>query len=781
MTDKKRIQSTQGVGFKNIIRILILLVILSFWFISPCSAGSISGVFEDSEIVKTLKNDCGFGFSMYKEELMREVLNSDPDLRDQLVSLNKEIQEYYSVVNTSLPKFDTSLMDSTDDVGSVKKVSEWICTGQDLLAKFLPPTPLKAACYVQELIDRTEQVRDTLFIPSYAQEIYDLYVIKRKSGEVPANALDNSIYEIKDLGGYNIFTSQDAYKGLTNEEVVKKVRDKFEKRYQYELMVSLKKDLTNNKDKYIKQIRDKYRNSLNKFTVIYNERYFSCQQNFDSLNSDISQLEDDIDTYNQELEGICEEYQNEIENEMTSLESDLNTIISESELIVCDVSNTESQNQDAFSSLRIKLQEVKDHLVQLSSTLPPDDTCPVPCEDGEYRNKKTQKCEKLCFDGSIPESDGSCPVIECEGGLVYDSTSESCICPDGTMPDNEGKCCKESEVLNSFGECESICDGVFKIWDDTKKDCVDKLCPDGNPVPPGGCLPTCDDDEYWDGESCVKKCQTGGLVYDKETDGCVPPQCGSKKYWNANAERCECTGEYTEDSSGNCISDPPVEDNPDLISEFINEIDQLQTIKDTTKIESNPTSTMINGLTSIEIFGILLTYNDSDGLYHGSKDGHNVEFDPTSFIIEDVTAGGEMDVSKSDILYPETGDTSENKYEPSENTDRDDVDEPVYQEPEEEYENEEPTYSEPEVEPQEPDNSNVEEETPSTVDGPTCDHPYYCDESLWPDISSSESYVWTVINGQTGIAIWNSKTETSRYYVWVPGGWVQTTREGDAV
>jgi len=459
----------------------------------------------------------------------------------------------------------------------------------------------------------------------------------------------------------------------------------------------------------------------------------------------------------------------------------LNTIISESELIVCDVSNTESQNQDAFSSLRIKLQEVKDHLVQLSSTLPPDDTCPVPCEDGEYRNKKTQKCEKLCSDGSIPESEGSCPVIECEGGLVYDSTSESCICPDGTMPDNEGKCCKESEVLNSFGECESICDGVFKIWDDTKKDCVDKLCPDGNPVPPGGCLPTCDDDEYWDGESCVKKCQTGGLVYDKETDGCVPPQCGSKKYWNANAERCECTGEYTEDSSGNCISDPPVENNPDLISEFINEIDQLQTIKDTTKIESNPTSTMINGLTSIEIFGILLTYNDSDGLYHGSKDGHNVEFDPTSFIIEDVTAGGEMDVSKSDILYPETGDTSENKYEPSENTDRDDVDEPVYQEPEEEYENEEPTYSEPEVEPQEPDNSNVEEETPSTVDGPTCDHPYYCDESLWPDISSSESYVWTVINGQTGIAIWNSKTETTRYYVWVPGGWVQTTREGDAV
>lgn len=138
MTDKKRISSTHGVSYKNIIRILLLLVILSFWFISPCSAGSISGVFEDSEIIKTLKNDCGFGFSVYKEDLMTEVLHSDPDLRNQLVSLNKEIKDYHSVVNTELPKFDTSLMDSTDDVGSVKKVSEWICNGQDFLQSSCP-------------------------------------------------------------------------------------------------------------------------------------------------------------------------------------------------------------------------------------------------------------------------------------------------------------------------------------------------------------------------------------------------------------------------------------------------------------------------------------------------------------------------------------------------------------------------------------------------------------------------------------------------------------------
>lgn len=49
---------------------------------------------------------------------------------------------------------------------------------------------------------------------------YNLYVSERKGGNEPVNALDYSIGQVR--GGYNIFTSQDAYKGLTNEEVAKK-------------------------------------------------------------------------------------------------------------------------------------------------------------------------------------------------------------------------------------------------------------------------------------------------------------------------------------------------------------------------------------------------------------------------------------------------------------------------------------------------------------------------------------------------------------------------------
>ena len=266
------------------------------------------------------------------------------------------------------------------------------------------------------------------------------------------------------------------------------------------------------------------------------------------------------------------------------------------------------------------------------------DTGECECTTGYFKNKKGE-CQLLCPEGSEPDTDGSCPTV-CNAGYFYNKKS---------------------------GECESICDETMQTFNPATGSCIDKLCPDGYPVPPGGCLPTCGNDEYYDhtAEKCVKKCTTGGLVYDKATDGCVPPDCGPKKYWNANAGRCECKSEYDEDEYGNCVS-PQVTVQPTSKPTYTAQSAQTNTVvpistyspgqgTSESKTQVSSKGGMIQGLSSIEIFGIVLNYDSADRLYHGTKDGDSIEFDSSTFIITDTTTGEEEEVGDNDILTTDSG------------------------------------------------------------------------------------------------------------------------------
>jgi len=393
---------------------------------------------------------------------------------------------------------------------------------------------------------------------------------------------------------------------------------------------------------------------------------------------------DEINQLIQELDNTFKEFKSEIDS---FDEEDLNS-----------TDESRSSNSEFLKSVDKLTQDVQSLNSKVSLV-----TCPTDCPNGSTLNKKTGECvckagfflnekgvcenmcdekiqafdektgecvAKLCPDGSKPKSDGTC--VECKTGYFKNKSGDcQLLCPDGSKPKDDGSCpvtCAAGFFENEVGECESKCDEVTQKYDEKTGECIDKLCPDGNPIPPGGCLPSCAKDEYYDPsvEKCVKKCTTGGLVYDKESDGCVPPDCGSKKYWNANTERCECKSEYDLDESGNCVipqdtpeptPTPTYTPKPTYTQNLVTIRTQSQTQTYAVKPSATQTPSkggMVQGLSSIEVFGIVLSYNSGDRMYHGSKDGDSIVFDASTFIIRDTTTGDEEQAGKSDILYPST-------------------------------------------------------------------------------------------------------------------------------
>jgi len=699
-------------GNVRIFWIAIVLII----FTSPSvlsSPGDTEGSTDitDAQVIEMLQKYGGFGPEQmdnegknpyYNESLMLETLNSNSKMKEQLKKMTREVNDYFYIVNTAIPAVDTSLVRQVDDTSDTGKVSDWICNSVDILGNVgVSSGPLDAACTIRGLIAKATEYQNTIRIPQIAEALYASFRDWRISGSDSFDSLDFAI--TSQNGAYHQYISIPEFGGMTNSTIRGIVEKRFEVRYEIETMLTAREKMKSKEKEVIQEIKKKYSSAFSEFVVSYTSLYESKNNGLaivDEIDTEISKIQDEIQEAKTQILSICQQNQAQYSDNLKDIEALLQEVQSAEEKIKDESSDKTPPDKGLTDSIDQTIRNLNGKLSEFHSEISEEKECPLDCPNGSTRNKDTGECEcgtgfflnekgvcesmcdektqafdektgecvaKLCPDGSKLKSDGTC--VECKTGYFKNKGGDcQLLCPDGTKPKDDGSCpvkCAAGFFENEAGECESMCDEQTQVFDPNTGECVDKLCPDGNPIPPGGCLPSCAKDEYYDPsvEKCVKKCTTGGFVYDKESDGCVPPDCGPKKYWNANAERCECKSEYDVDKSGNCVipQDTP-EPTPTPTYTQKPTYTQIQTpIKAQTQtsavkpsaIQTPSKGGMVQGLSSIEVFGIALNYNSGDRLYHGTKDGDSIVFDASTFIIKDMTTGDEEQAGKSDILYPE--------------------------------------------------------------------------------------------------------------------------------